>query len=208
MWYPNYIPDWITRWFKSYVWHGDRNKNIVHLTFDDGPTPVITHFVLDLLDQHKMKATFFCIGDRVQKHPDLYQLLLDKGHAVGNHTMNHLNAWNTSNKVYLDNVIKANQYINSNLFRPPYGKMTPSINKELIKKGYTTVQWDVISGDFDRTKKANYCLQQLKRYTKNGSIIVFHDSKKAWPVLQEVLPVYLDFLKEKQLTSLPITSNA
>ncbi|ARN78275.1 polysaccharide deacetylase family protein [Nonlabens spongiae] len=199
-WYPDRIPHWIPKVFKGLTWHKSRARKEIYLTFDDGPTPIVTDKVLEILRDYGVKATFFCIGDCVKRHPDIYQRLLDQGHRVGNHTFNHLNAWKTSWQEYLDNTGQAAQLISSNLFRPPYGKITSSVVKKLKSKGYKVVMWDVLSGDFDTSRSASSCLENLKKNTRNGSIVVFHDSEKAQERLLEILPEYLEFLKIKEIT--------
>ncbi len=193
-WYPDRIPDWIPRVFNGLTWHKSRTEKTVYLTFDDGPTPIVTDKVLEILRDYDVKATFFCIGDCVQRRPEIYQQLLNHGHRVGNHTFNHLNARKTSRQEYLNNIDQAKKLISSNLFRPPYGKITPRLAKNLKSAGYEVVMWDVLSGDFDTSRSAASCLENLKRNTRNGSIVVFHDSEKAQERVLEILPEYLGFL--------------
>ncbi|MEO9953203.1 polysaccharide deacetylase family protein [Nonlabens sp.] len=183
--------------FKNYYWHGNRGEKTVYLTFDDGPTPLVTDFVTDLLSQYGFKATFFCIGDKVDRYPETYRLLKNQKHQIGNHTYHHLNAWTTKRKTYLDNVNECSKVVNTKLFRPPYGRITPSVTKKLIKKGNKIVLWDVLSGDFDQSRTSESCLKNLKKNTRNGSVIVFHDSDKSFEKLKVILPEYLAFLKEK-----------
>lgn len=195
MWYPDRLPDWFTRWFSNYHWHGDRDEKFVYLTFDDGPTPIVTDFVLDLLDKYGFKATFFCIGDCVRQHPVIYNRIVTAGHSVGNHTMHHLNEWKTKESAYLNNIETASKYIDSKLFRPPYGKLLPNTAKHICNKGYNIIMWDVLSGDFDHKRSAYSCLKSIEKNTKKGSVIVFHDSEKAYDKLKEVLPSFFEFLK-------------
>ncbi len=176
----------------------------VYLTFDDGPTPEITEWTLNQLQRYDAKATFFCIGKNIQNHPDIFKKVITSGHAIGNHTFNHLNGWNTSDEMYFENVNLCADEIsaqhsehNCRLFRPPYGKIKPSQSKQLRKMGYTIVMWDVLSEDFDATITAEKCLENVLKNVKSGSIIVFHDSVKAYPHLEYVLPRTLQFLKEK-----------
>jgi peptidoglycan/xylan/chitin deacetylase (PgdA/CDA1 family) len=194
--YPDSIPDWFSNLFKSYHWHGDRKKKTVYLTFDDGPTPIVTEFVMQELDKHGFQASFFCIGDQVAKNPEIYDLVQERGHRVGNHTHNHLDAWTSKKDTYLENVSKCSQLVASKLFRPPYGHLTPKVANALKEKGFKIVLWDVISGDFDRKRSSVSCLKNLKKNTRNGSVVVFHDSDKAFKKLQEILPPYLKFLKK------------
>lgn len=195
-WYPDTIKDWFSVLFSRYLWHGSRKNKTVYITFDDGPHPEVTRFVLQELEKHQFRATFFCVGDCVQRHPDVFKEVLQAGHAAGNHTYNHLNSWNTTTSHYINDVDTAHQVIDSKLFRPPYGRIKPSAAKTLRKKGYQIVMWDLLSGDFDTQRTAASCLKNLKKNTRNGSVIVFHDSEKAYEKLQVILPEYFKFLKE------------
>jgi peptidoglycan/xylan/chitin deacetylase (PgdA/CDA1 family) len=174
----------------------------VYLTFDDGPTPEITHWVLEQLKIYNAKATFFCIGNNIQKHPEMFNKILSEKHAIGNHTFNHLNGWKTNTEKYIDNVIECQSEIKnqkssiSNFFRPPFGKIKPSQSRKLRALGYKIIMWDVISYDFDQTLSKEKCLENVLKNIENGSIIVFHDSKKAWKNLEYVLPKMLQFLDE------------
>ena len=199
--YPDRVPDWFSKLFSSYHWHGDREDKKVHLTFDDGPTPEATEFVLRELAKHRFQATFFCIGDQVAKNPEIYDLVQENGHRVGNHSFHHLNAWNTSKDDYLNNVDHCAELVSSNLFRPPYGHITVKTATGLKEKGYKIILWDVLSGDFDPNRTSDSCLKALKKNTRNGSVIVFHDSEKSFEQLQKILPSYLEFLKENGWTS-------
>ncbi|AZQ42922.1 polysaccharide deacetylase family protein [Nonlabens ponticola] len=196
-WYPDRIPDWISSLFPNYTWHKNRSTKTIYLTFDDGPTPIATSYVLELLDKFNFKATFFLIGDRAQRYPELKQQLIDHGHSIGNHTHNHLNAWKTSNNEYLDNVAFAKANTSNKLFRPPYGRVRPGITNALIKEDYEIVLWDVLSGDFDVSRTAESCLKNLMNATRNGSIIVFHDSDKSYEKLQKILPNYFRWLRNR-----------
>jgi len=191
-------PPFIQFIFSKLVWRFANTKK-VYLTFDDGPIPEATPFVLDLLKQENIKATFFCVGENVEKYPDIYQRILAEGHSVGNHTYNHLNAWKTDKKKYLANIDQASKYIESNLFRPPYGKISPSLSRQISDK-YDIIMWDVLSGDFDTNLSAKDCLENVKSNSKEGSIIVFHDSIKAIEKLKYVLPLTIQFFKEKGLS--------
>ena len=166
------------------------------MTFDDGPIPDVTPWVLEQLAAYSAKATFFMIGDNVQKHPTIYQQVIDEDHRIGNHTFNHFDGWKTANQTYFDNIEKCAEHIDSKLFRPPYGKLKPSQAKHL-RKQYNIVLWDVLSGDFDKTISSEKCLNNVLRQAKNGSIIVFHDSLKAEKHLRYVLPKVLDFYHKK-----------
>ncbi len=168
----------------------------IYLTFDDGPVPVITPWVLDVLKEEKVKATFFCVGENVEKHGDIYQRILNEGHAVGNHTYNHLNGWNTHGNQYAKNVLKCAEVVKSRLFRPPYGRAKKS-QVALLSSHYKIIMWDVLSGDYDKSTTPEQCLKNVNTYVRNGSVIVFHDSVKAQPKLEYALPRFIKFAKEK-----------
>lgn len=193
---------WIAKQlFASYTWSIDTKEEEVFLTFDDGPHPVITPWVLEQLKTYNARATFFCIGKNVQEHPAIYARVLNEGHATGNHTYNHVNGWKVDAKEYLQDVTKAAALIQTNLFRPPYGrikwKQAKQINKALNRDDAKVIMWDVLSADFDQTITKEECLQNvISNYTK-GSVIVFHDSEKAFPHLQFVLPKLLEHLKQE-----------
>lgn len=195
--------------FSSYCWSIDTSEKILYLTFDDGPHPTVTSFVLDELKKHRATATFFCIGKNVAAFPDVYKRILEEGHIVGNHTHNHLNGWKTNNHVYLEDISKASGYIDSSLFRPPYGRIGFLQSKRLslfMKKPYAkVVMWDVLSGDFDLSISPEHCAENVLEYSKPGSIIVFHDSSKAFPRIKYALPKTLQFFGEKgyRFLSLP-----
>lgn len=193
--------------YPKLTWHMPPGKPSIFLTFDDGPIPIVTPFVLKILKEHNAKATFFCIGDNVSKHPYVYEQVKNDGHAIGNHTYNHLNGWKTADDVYLENTLKNDNLLHSNLFRPPYGRIKRS-QAVLLKKarpGMQFIMWDVLSGDFDIKLDPEKCLQNVLKHTRPGSIIVFHDSLKAFPRLEYVLPRAMEVWKEKGYTfeSLP-----
>jgi peptidoglycan/xylan/chitin deacetylase (PgdA/CDA1 family) len=196
--------------FSSYCWSIDTSEKILYLTFDDGPHPTVTSFVLDELKKHKATATFFCIGKNVAAFPDVYKRILEEGHAVGNHTHSHLNGWKTKNQVYLQDISKASGYIDSTLFRPPYGRISFSQSKRLslfMKKPNTkVVMWDVLSGDFDLSISPEHCTENVLRSSRPGSIIVFHDSSKAFPRIKSALPETLKFFGENgyRFLALPV----
>ena len=181
--------------FTSLIWRIANSKK-VYLTFDDGPVPEATVWVLDLLKSKNIKATFFCVGENVEKYPEIYNRIISEGHSVGNHTYNHLNAWKTKNAIYSENVEKASNVINSSLFRPPFGKLSLGLIKDL-KERYDVVMWDVLSGDFDSNLTPLDCLTNVKENSKEGSIIVFHDSIKAIESLKFALPRVIDFFEDK-----------
>ncbi len=168
----------------------------VYLTFDDGPVPEVTPQVLDILDKYSVKATFFCIGENVRKHAEIYQRILNEGHRTGNHTQHHLNAWKVNRDVYLDDIEKADYYIHSNLFRPPYGKITPAIINRIRNKR-KIILWDVISYDFDQSLSAVQVYKNVIDNVNPGSIIVLHDSIKAAPRMLDTLPQIIEQLKQE-----------
>ena len=173
-----------------------KTEKVVYLTFDDGPIPQITPWVLDLLDKHKIKATFFCVGDNVRKNPDIYQQILKNGHVTGNHTFNHLQGIRTRTKNYIKNADMAGDYISSKLFRPPHGHIRIRQFFKLRKK-YKIVLWDVVTRDYSIHMTPDKVFENVKRYTRNGSIIVFHDSIKAEKNMKEALPRSIEWLKEQ-----------
>lgn len=190
-------PWWIQNIFKSYIWRMPKHSPILYLTFDDGPSPTITKWVLNLLEKENIKATFFLIGDKIGQYPKSYKEVIESHHHIGNHTFNHLVGWKTSNMTYLQNVELCQKLTNTTLFRPPHGRIKPSQAKSLQKKGFKIVMWDVLSGDFDQSLTPGYCLKQLKQHTRNGSIIVFHDSEKAFETLKIILPKYIIWAQKK-----------
>ncbi len=202
MWYWIKTNKLIKRIFPKYVWD-IQSRDSVYLTFDDGPTPEVTLWVLEQLKSYNAKATFFCIGENIQKHPEIFLKLISEGHSIGNHTYNHYNGWQTSNKKYLENVALCQSEINNlqstncNLFRPPYGKITSSQAKAISNLGYKIIMWDVLSADFDTSISKEKCLENVLQNIVPGSIVVFHDSDKAFPNLKYVLPKILEFIKSK-----------
>lgn len=182
--------------FPHYVWKVESQPQTVFLTFDDGPVPGITEWVLDILLQYGIKATFFCVGDNVRKHPHVYQRILAEGHAVGNHTHNHLNGWKTSREDYLANIEQAALFVDSNLLRPPYGKIMPRVARELSRK-YKIVMWDVLSRDYNPSLSGHDCARIVAQKSRPGSIIVFHDSIKAERNIKIALPIVIDDLIRK-----------
>lgn len=200
---PAKTPLVVKKMFPNYVWDINTSKKELFLTFDDGPTPDITEWTLNTLHKFDAKATFFCIGNNVEKHPEIFKKIVEKGHAVGNHTHNHLKGWKTSTEDYLKNVDDAQNIINQNspvknlLFRPPYGKLKPNQGNELIKQGYTIIMWHVLSIDWDKNTSKETCLNNVINNAKEGSIMVFHDSIKAEKNLKYALPKTLEFFSEK-----------
>jgi peptidoglycan-N-acetylglucosamine deacetylase len=201
--YIPYSPFWFKWIYPSLVWHKSREEKSIYLTFDDGPIPVVTPFVLNTLKTFNAKATFFCIGDNVTKHPEVYEQVLADGHSVGNHTYNHLKGWVTKDEIYLDNVAKCAGVVKSNLFRPPYGRAKRSQISSLGSQ-YSIIMWDVLSGDFDSGITGEKCLKNVISHTRNGSIIVFHDSLKAFPRLEYALPMALEHFSSRGFRFLPL----
>lgn len=198
--------NWFTKAiFPNYIWKIKTDGKKVFLTFDDGPTPEITEWVLNELKKYNAKATFFCIGDNIKKFPEIFQKLITDKHSIGNHTFNHLNGWKTDVTEYLENVLLCQSQIeknnfSTNLFRPPYGKISRKQAKNLTQENYKIIMWDIISYDFDKTITKEKCLENVITNVEPGSIIVFHDSKKAWQNLEFVLPKTLEFLKKEGYT--------
>jgi peptidoglycan/xylan/chitin deacetylase (PgdA/CDA1 family) len=180
--------------FPGTCWRIDTSRKQVYLTFDDGPIPEITPWVLDVLDKYGIKACFFCVGDNVRKYPDIYRMIIDRGHQVGNHTYNHLHGWRLSTKMYHDNVDKADELIGSKLFRPPHGHL-PLRYFFRARSRYRIIMWDVVTRDYSKRMTAKGVLNVVKRYVRPGSIIVFHDSLKSWDRLQTALPASIEWLK-------------
>jgi len=202
MFYLTKTPALLKTIYKSGTWNFSPAKPSVYLTFDDGPHPTATPFVLEQLKKYDAKATFFCIGKNVIEHPGIYQQILEEGHATGNHTHNHLNGWKTGTDKYMENILEARKYINSPLFRPPYGRITPFQARQ-IKKVIPQAQiimWDVLSADFDTSINGEACVQNVVFKAKAGSIIVFHDSTKAWDRLEYCLPRILEYFKKQKLS--------
>lgn len=190
------FPKWLKRFYPDAIWDfsvsPDPKSKIIYLTFDDGPNPTTTAWLLDLLDEYDAKATFFCIGKNVADHPALYQQLLAKNHSVGNHSYSHLNGAFTNFNTYIADVKKAQDIIQSNLFRPPYGKIKPKQFRQLKALKLTTVFWTHISYDFDPALDSNTRISKTLQGVNNGSIVVFHDSDKAFPQLKKELPNLMD----------------
>ncbi|MBK9336515.1 MAG: polysaccharide deacetylase family protein [Lewinellaceae bacterium] len=179
-----------------FVWHIPTREKILYLTFDDGPIPEVTPWVLDTLTNYNAKATFFCVGENATRHPDIFRRLLAEGHTAGNHTYNHLNGWDTDITTYLHNVRHCARLVKSNLFRPPYGRLKPQ-QRAFLERHYKIVMWDVLSGDFDPEITAEQCLCNVLENAGPGSIIVLHDSLKTVDKLRHVLPALLRYFSER-----------
>jgi peptidoglycan/xylan/chitin deacetylase (PgdA/CDA1 family) len=190
--------------FPSYVWDIPSKEKVIYLTFDDGPTPNITEKVLEILANYNAEATFFCIGKNIVENPAIYQQVLDNGHAVGNHTYNHLKGWKSDNATYIDNVEKTQCILNSispnlysKLFRPPYGRLKPSQGKALQKLDYKIIMWDVLAIDWDSSISKEEVLDNIISNTVDGSIVVLHDSQKASVHMLYALPRALAYFSKK-----------
>jgi peptidoglycan/xylan/chitin deacetylase (PgdA/CDA1 family) len=196
-------PQIVKRLFPKLIWNMPTNNKTIYLTFDDGPTPEITHWVLKQLKLYHAKATFFCIGKNITNHPTIINDIKQNGHTIGNHTYNHLNNWKVSGKTYINDVKQTNEVLkqhlgaeSNQLFRPPYGKIRLASAKKLRKKGYNIIMWDVLSADFDQSITPEKCLENVLQNTTNGSIIVFHDSVKAFENLKLCLPETLAYFSK------------
>lgn len=188
-------PGLLRKIYKNSLWRMNSDERIIYLTFDDGPIEELTPWVLDVLKQYNVKATFFCVGNNIHKHNPIFQRLLQEGHRVGNHTYNHIKGWKTKTAAYLENVEQCQQLTQTNLFRPPYGRIKKK-QFSLISQAYTVVFWDVLTHDYDQLISPQICLENSIKYTRNGSIVVFHDNIKAQKNLKFVLPQYIEhFLK-------------
>ena len=189
-------PWWLRALYPSFIWKINTNQKVLYLTFDDGPHATATPFVLDQLKRYDAKATFFCIGNNVVQHPNIYDRILAEGHAVGNHTFNHLNGWKTKDEEYINDIDKAAKEIDSTLFRPPYGRIT-RFQSSVVNRQSSIIMWDVLSGDFDRDLQPQRCLANVLYHSKKGSIIVFHDSSKAWERMSYCLPRLLEHFTQE-----------
>jgi peptidoglycan/xylan/chitin deacetylase (PgdA/CDA1 family) len=199
MFYLVKTPWLLKKMYPGCVWDIKTDEKVLYLTFDDGPDPVATPFVLDELKKYNAKATFFCIGSNVEEHFNIYKKVIEEGHAVGNHTYDHLNGWKTQDEKYLDNIFKAKKIIDSKLFRPPYGKITRFQIKQLKGKKYDLIpiMWSLVTGDFDEEISGEECYLNVVKNAKAGSVVVFHDSQKAFERLSYALPLVLKFFTEK-----------
>lgn len=199
MFYIAKMPKWVKKLFTGIIWEMALTQNAIYLTFDDGPHPLITPFVLEELNKYNAKATFFCIGKNVEENPAVFKRIIDEGHAIGNHTYDHLDGWKTANEDYLKNVLKAKKHIDSDLFRPPYGRITRNQQKDLtqLDEPFKIIMWSVLSGDFDERITSEHCCKNVLKNTKSGSVVVFHDSEKANERMRYALPRVLKYFSEK-----------
>jgi peptidoglycan/xylan/chitin deacetylase (PgdA/CDA1 family) len=186
-------PFWIRAIYpRGLVWSVSTEKREVFLTFDDGPVPEVTPLVLGILKKYNSKATFFCVGENVEKYPEIFDMLIKEGHAVGNHTFHHVKAWKTDYKSYLNEVEQCRKLVNSNLFRPPHGQINFKLARKL-KKDYRIIMWSALTGDYDKNLTGDQCLANAVNNTRPGSIIVFHDSIKARERMEYALPKYIEY---------------
>ncbi|MFD0837151.1 polysaccharide deacetylase family protein [Mariniflexile aquimaris] len=191
--------------FPNYIWDIATTEKTIYLTFDDGPTPDITNWTLNTLKNYNAKATFFCIGKNITAHPSIFQNIMNDGHAIGNHTNNHIKGWKTKTNNYLANIelcedafrIQNSEIRNQNLFRPPYGQITPKQGKKLLALGYKIIMWDVLSFDWEKNISEETCFNNVISKATSGSIVVFHDSVKASKNMQYALPKVLDYFSKK-----------
>jgi len=191
--------------FNGLVWSIPTDNKSIFITFDDGPIPEVTPWVLDTLKRFDAKATFFCLGKNVESNPEIYQRILTEGHAVGNHTHNHVDGWKIGKRRYVANINKCSEWVDSRLFRPPYGRLLPAHYK-MIKNNYSVVMWNVLCGDFDKRLTGERCVDNVILNTKPGSIILFHDSVKANDRLRYALPRVLKYYAEKNYSFKPIVN--
>jgi peptidoglycan-N-acetylglucosamine deacetylase len=203
---PVKTPSVVKKMFPNYTWSIPTTEAVIYLTFDDGPTPEITEWTLQQLKKFNAKATFFCIGNNVEKYPDVFQSIINHGHTIGNHTHNHLKGWKILTKDYIENVSNADSAITNllssttRLFRPPYGRIKPKQARQLKTLGYQIIMWDVLSFDWDKEVSNKKCLENVIKNTEKGSIIVFHDSVKASKNMMYVLPKVLEYYSKLGFT--------
>jgi len=203
------IPSFIQRFFHRYHWRMAKNEKSIYLTFDDGPNDIVTNEVLDILSKNNIKATFFSVGENANKFPQVMERIVSEGHSIGNHTYNHLKGWTSPIEEYIDNVEKCQLQLlnhdNCNLFRPPYGRITKKQGRSIIDLGFKIIMWDVLSYDYDRNLNCKDSLKKISKRTRNGSIIVFHDSLKAQAQLHQILPKYIDNMLARGFHFKPLT---
>lgn len=204
--YIHKTPGWLKRLYPSLTWdYSDRPEKRIYLTFDDGPIPEVTEFVLKTLDYFEAKATFFCVGDNIIKHQDIARLISGQGHTIGNHTHNHIKGWSTTNPTYYENVGQCEKAIEEigiasrKLFRPPYGRIGTRQIRQL-REEYDIVMWDVLTGDYNASLSPESILKRISAATRPGSIVLFHDSIKAYPRMKAVLPAYLEHFTNQDYT--------
>ncbi len=189
-------PHFLQTLFPNFIWRIPTKEKKLHLTFDDGPIPEVTPWILNLLKEYNAKATFFCVGDNIKKYPEIFQMIKDEGHTVGNHSFNHLSGWKTENITYFHNVRYCASLVNTKYFRPPYGRIKPK-QAQFLQRHYKIVMWDVLSGDFDTNISSEQCLQNVLDNAKEGSIVVFHDNIKSKEKLEYALPRVLENYRQQ-----------
>lgn len=190
-------PSVFLRWiYPRALWRMNRREKAVYLTFDDGPIPEATPFILDTLDHFQIKATFFMVGDNVRKHPDVFRMVVERGHRIGNHTYNHIGGFKYLSKNYLANTDKANEMLQTDLFRPPHGWMR-WIQYLVLRRKYRIVMWDLVTRDYSKWLTAEDVFRNVRKYARNGSIITFHDSLKSIDKLRTALPQSIQWLKDQ-----------
>lgn len=192
-------PQLFRRLYNGAVWRMDRNEKKIYLTFDDGPVPGVTTEALSVLKQHNIRATFFCVGENVQKHPEIFQQIITDGHSVGNHTMHHVDGWKLSWRDYMRDVKECSAVFSSQLFRPPYGHMRRSHFATLSRR-CKVIMWDVLTYDFDKSYAPEHCLELALMNSRPGSVVVFHDSEKAKERMLYALPRYIEVMKQSGYT--------
>ena len=194
------MPDIIRSFYPSVLWRKDRNKKVIYLTFDDGPTEEITHWILKTLNEFNIKATFFCIGNNAEKHPEILDEIRKNGHTVGIHGYSHIRGLYKKQDVFFEDIKRSKDIIQSNLFRPSHGRITPKQALKLKELGYKVVLWDVITRDYDASLKEEEVLKIAKKYSRNGSIVVFHDSLKAEKNMKYAFPLAVKYWLENGYT--------
>ena len=194
------IPNIVRAFYPTVLWRKDKNKKVIYLTFDDGPTEELTHWILKTLDDFGVKATFFCIGNNAEKYPEIVDEIRQNGHSVGIHGYEHRRGLYKEGDEFFSDIEKSKNIIKSNLFRPPHGNITPSQAKKLKNLGYNVVLWDVITRDYNPSLSEEKVLDIAKKYTRNGSIVVFHDSRKAFKNMKYAFPKAVKYWLENGYT--------
>ena len=192
-------PGWLKKLYPGCVWDVEPKEKTLYLSFDDGPHPTITPYILNLLKKYNAQAIFFCIGQNIEKFPEVYRQIIEEGHLTGNHTQHHFNGWKTNDETYIRDITDARDKIGSNFFRPPYGRIKRS-QMRLLKEKYPAIKvimWNILAGDWDENLNPEKCFKQIKARISDGDIIVFHDTDKAFERLEYALPRVLEFFSEK-----------
>lgn len=198
------LPLAIQKIFKGVTWQEQTSQNEVFVTFDDGPIPEVTPWVLDEAEKWNAKLTFFCVGENAYKHPDVLQEVIKRGHKIGNHTYNHLRGWKEKREDYFKNIQKAAEVLETNLFRPPHGQLYPSYIKALTQEGYKTVMWSILSCDYNRRLSGEKVFNNVKRYLAPGAVIVFHDSLKAEKNMKYAFPKTMELISSMNMKAISI----